>query len=137
MNKKKAVFFTGVCAGVLVSAFYLISNRAGDQSVFSDELKADGAEASETDKEEAVDLEALFAEGATQTDVQTIDLSKERPAVLETRRMYQAHASLRSPEVSAPDSATNTRTRAIMLDKMALLAARLDERKRAEQAKQP
>ncbi len=52
----------------------------------------------------------------------SLDLSNERPAVAETRSMYQAHASLRTPEVSDPDSDTNRRLRSTLLNNIIALA---------------
>ena len=62
----------------------------------------------------------------------SIDLAAERPAVAETRSMYEAHAYLRTPEVADPDSTANLKVRSALLNNVLALAERHEARLAAE-----
>ncbi len=63
------------------------------------------------------DVGALLISGSAEVEETTIDLSQERAPVLESRRMYMAHAPLRVPSVADPDSIENKRIMQIMIAK--------------------
>lgn len=100
-----ALALAGVVAGIL---FFAKNERPPRQ---------DSSESLAGDPSGKLDapVEASFASVARVPEAETIDLSQERPSVVETRRMYQAHAILRSDEIDQPDSELNTRLRSEML----------------------
>ena len=129
MKKRSAYLSIAGLAIAIVVTVFLLQNKASD--TIEEEVAETTPQSVEPVPEGRAPGEPLAIATEAYVAPEPTPVAAEEVAFRETLQMYEAHRSLRSPEVDDPDSATNTRIRGQMLQSIFKLA----EAHQAEEAR--
>lgn len=107
--KRKALLVFFAVGGVSISLFWLVT-RSHEPESGSREAAVEGRSGHDHEKTVADTAEpGSLEERSAPEAARVVILAQDRASVLESRRMYMAHAPLREPSVDDPDSVENKR----------------------------